>query len=103
MKIEPTVNVKDTSAGIGQFIADAARIAIGGNAKKVVSHQDLVADALDTFTKAEEKVQSAITQINQDIEDKEKQVAALQGGILGANKSKDKLTRIVDRIKAFTA
>lgn len=51
---------------VGQFITNAARFAIG---QSKTSHEDLVTDALDAFTEAELKMESAITTINQQIAD----------------------------------
>lgn len=89
MKTEPTV-------GVGKFLAGL------GLGVQALDHEKLVSDALDSFTKAEQSVQSAIQMIQTDIEVKEKEVAALQGKILGAAESQSKLTRVLGRIKAFT-
>lgn len=68
-----------------------------------VDHDKLVTEALDAFTKAEQKMEGAIAQIDSDIAAKEKEVAKIQGSIQNAGVSKDKLSRVLDRIKAFTA
>lgn len=93
MKTEPTVGVT-----VGNFLINAASFATGK-----LNHEALVSDALDAFTKAEAKVEAAISKIDADIVAKEAEVALIQGQILGAGESKSKLARVRDRIKAFTA
>lgn len=70
---------------------------------KKLTHVELVDNALDAFTKAEEQMNSAIDQIQAQIDDEEKEIAIRQGKILGANASKDRLSRVLDRVKALTA
>jgi len=67
------------------------------------NHEDLVSDALDAFTKAEAKMDSAIIKIEASIVAQEAEVAKVQGQILAANESKDKLSRVLDRVRALTA
>lgn len=76
---------------------------VGFSVKSIVDHEKLVVDALDAFTKAEKKMEGAIAQIDADIAEKEKEVAQIQQNIQRAGESKGKLSRVLDRIKAFTA
>lgn len=70
--------------------------------KKTVSHTELVDNALEAFSKAETQMVEAIDQIQAQIDEEEREVAIRQGKILGANASKDRLSRVLDRVKAFT-
>lgn len=70
---------------------------------KVRTHTELVDDALDAFTKAEQKMESAITTINQQIADEQKAIAEAQSRVEAAAGSKDKLSRVLDRVRALTA
>lgn len=70
---------------------------------KKLSHTELVDSALDAFTKAEKQMTNAIEQIQCHIDDEEKEIATRQGKILAAGDSKDRLTRVLDRVKALTA
>lgn len=70
---------------------------------KKLSHNELVDDALDAFSKAEAKMESAIVQIQTNIDEEEKEIAIRQGKILAAGASKDRLARVLDRVKALTA
>jgi FtsZ-binding cell division protein ZapB len=69
---------------------------------KKASHTELLADALDTFTKAEQKVSTALETIQSQIDEQEAEIAKRQGEVLRANESKNKLSRVLDRIKALT-
>jgi len=84
---------------VGNFIANAARFAIGS--KK--GHADLVDDALQAFTAAEAKMEGAINQINEEISAEAKIAREAQERMESAKGSKDKLTRVLDRLKALTA
>ena len=66
-------------------------------------HEKLVADALDMFTKAEDNLQNAVEQINDDIEDEQKEIRAAEKRIADAEGHRSRLTRTLDRIKALTA
>lgn len=68
-----------------------------------LNHEALVANALDAFTQAENKMSAAIATIQTDIDKKESEVAKIQGQILGAEESKSKLSRVLERVRALTA
>lgn len=97
MKTEPTLKTN--------FLVNAGKYVVAGIGLgvKTTDHESLVTDALDAFTKAEQKMEGAIAQIDADIDAKEKEVAQIQENIVQAGESKGKLTRVLDRIKAFTA
>ena len=67
------------------------------------NHEALVSEALDAFTKAEQKMEYSINLINDQIAEEEKIAREAEERMQSAKGSKDKLTRVLDRIKAFTA
>lgn len=73
-----------------------------GNNKRV-DHDTLVEDALDAFTKAEQKMSAAIDTINVHIDDDNLKIKEINQRIESSNKSKDRLTRVLDRVRALTA
>lgn len=70
---------------------------------KVRTHTELVDDALDAFTKAEQKMESATTTINQQIQAEEVAIQEARERQQAAVGSKDKLSRVLDRVRALTA
>ena len=89
---------KEPSLG-NQILVSAGNFFVG----KKPSHEALVESALEAFTKAETQMGDAINQIQLSIDEEEKEIARRQGEVLRANDSKDKLTRVLDRVRAFTA
>lgn len=87
MKTEPTVG---STTVIGSFF------------KRKKDHNKLVSDALEMFTKAEQQVQTAVTQINEDIAEEKAEIAAAEKRISDAEGHRGRLTRTLDRIKALT-
>lgn len=85
---------------VGQFITNAARFAIG---QSKTSHEDLVTDALDAFTKAELKMETAIRTISDQITAEEIAIQEARERQQAATSSKDKLSRVLDRVRALTA
>lgn len=85
---------------VGQFITNAARFAIG---QSKTYHEDLVTDALDAFSKAEIKMESAIRKISDQINDDEIAIQEARERQEAALGSKDKLSRVLDRVRALTA
>lgn len=71
--------------------------------KSKLSHESIVNDALDAFTKAEDKMNTAIELIDADIKLEEQAIKDAEQRITNAGKSKDRLTRVIDRVRAFTA
>jgi antitoxin component HigA of HigAB toxin-antitoxin module len=71
--------------------------------KAKVSHTVLVEEALDAFTKAEQKMSAAIDTINIHIDADNREVQEINERIESSNKSKDRITRVLDRVKALTA
>ena len=92
MKTEPTV---------GNFLVAAGKFV--GVVKNPVNHEALVDDALDAFTKAEKKMENAIIQIDAQIAEEQLAIVEAQKRVDAAGNSKDKLSRVIDRIKALTA
>jgi hypothetical protein len=78
----------------------AANFAFGGKAK--VTNDQLVNDALDAFTKAEEKMNNAITLIEENVKAEQEEIKAAEKRIADADASKARLTRVIDRLKALT-
>ncbi len=64
-------------------------------------HNQLVDDALDMFSKAEAKMESAIEQINSDIDSDRKEIADIENRIYASEQSMGKLTRVLGRLKAL--
>lgn len=69
---------------------------------KKATHTQLLDDALDTFSKAEQKVVTAMETIQAQIDEQEAEVARRQAEILRAGESVSKLSRVLGRIKALT-
>jgi len=74
-----------------------------GNSSKRVDHDALVEEALDAFTKAEQKMSAAIDTINVHIDNDHLKIKDINQRIESSNKSKDRLTRVLDRVRALTA
>lgn len=91
MKTEPTV---------GNFLVAAGKFV---GVVKTTDHEALVNDALDAFTKAEQKMEGAIAQIDAQIAEEQKAITEAQQRVTAAGNSKEKLSRVIERIKAFTA
>lgn len=72
-------------------------------AKQKVSHEALVDSALAAFTKAETQMGDAINQIQLQIDDEQRAIEEAQKRVEAAGKSQDKLLRVLDRVRAFTA
>lgn len=85
---------------VGNFMVTAANFAFG---KAKVSHEAIANEALDLFTKAEEKMDSAIKQIDALVEQERKAIEEANTRIDAAAGSKDRLTRTLDRVRALTA
>lgn len=66
------------------------------------TNDQLVNDALEAFTKAEEKMNSAITLIDQNVKAEEQAIKDAEQRINEAGESKARLTRVIDRLKALT-
>lgn len=90
MKTEPTV---------GNFLVTAGKFV---GVVKSTDHEALVADALDSFTKAEQKMEGAINQINAQIEQEQKEIALAKLRVDAAEQSMGKLARVLSRFKALT-
>jgi hypothetical protein len=71
--------------------------------KTKVSHTQLVDNALEAFTKAETQMGEAINLIEQDIQAEQEAIQEAQRRITDAAQSKDRLSRVLDRVKALTA
>lgn len=71
--------------------------------KTKVSHEAIVNEALAAFTKAETQMDDAIKQIDADIETEKQAIKDAEKRIADAGGSKDRLTRVLDRVRAFTA
>lgn len=67
-----------------------------------LTHEQLVTDALDTFTKAEQKMTDAISTIEASIAEEKQAIKEAEARISGAEGSKGKLNRVLERIKALT-
>lgn len=67
------------------------------------THTQLVDDALDAFTKAEQKIVSAIGTIQEQINTEQEVIKAAEKRADEAGVSKDKLSRVLDRLKSLTA
>ena len=67
-----------------------------------LSNDDLVNEALDAFTSAEAKMNSAIIQIEANVKTEEEAIRAAEKRIEKADASKARLTRVIDRLKALT-
>lgn len=62
----------------------------------------LVNDALEAFTKAEQKMSEAVTIIDKQIESDEEEIKAIKQGIVSQVESKSRLLRVIERVKAIT-
>lgn len=71
--------------------------------KPKLSHDEIVNDALAAFTKAETQMSDAIKLIDTDIEAEQQAIKDAEQRIAEAGGSKDKLTRVLQRVQAFTA
>lgn len=67
------------------------------------NHEELVADALDAFTKAEAKMDAAIEKINDQIAAHAQAAVDAQNRMNAAKDSGDKLRRVLERVRALTA
>lgn len=76
---------------------------VGIKVRVTHNHEALVSEALDAFTKAEQKMEDSINLINDQIAEEAKIAREAEERMQSAKGSKDKLTRVLDRIKAFTA
>lgn len=70
---------------------------------KKLNHTQLVDSALEAFSKAETQMGDAINQIQLQIDDEQRAIQEAQKRVEEAGQSKDKLTRVLDRVRAFTA
>lgn len=70
--------------------------------KKKPDHTQLVSEALDMFTQAEEKMANAVKSIETSIADDKKEIETIGHRIDAQEASKSKLTRVMDRLKALT-
>lgn len=89
-RIEPTT---------GNFVINATNFVFG---KVKLSNEQLVDEALDAFTKAEDKMNNAITLIDQNVKEEQEAIKAAEQRISQADASKARLTRVIDRLKALT-
>ena len=89
---------KEPSLG-NQILVSAGNFFVG----KKPSHEALVESALEAFTKAETQMGDAINQIQLQIDDEQRAIAEAQQRVESASQSKDKLNRVLDRVRAFTA
>lgn len=87
---EPTVSLLTKA---GEFVG----IKVRG-----LSPDDLVADALESFSAAEQKMNAAIEQLDQRVADEEKEIRLAEKRIETAENAKSRLTRVIDRLKALT-
>ena len=70
---------------------------------KGVGHTKLVDSALEAFTKAEQQMTDAITQINEEVAEEARIAREAEQRMEAAKQSAQKLTRVLERVKAFTA
>ena len=70
---------------------------------KQVGHTKLVENALDAFTKAEQQMTEAITQINEEVAEEARIAREAEQRMEAAKQSAQKLSRVLERVKAFTA
>lgn len=70
-------------------------------AKPEVSHTDLLNDALDGFTAAQEKMATAIATIASSIADDEAQAAALARSVSEKRESMSRLDRVKERLEGL--
>jgi hypothetical protein len=67
------------------------------------NHEDLVSDALDSFAKAEAKMEVAIEKINEQIAGHAQAAIDAQNRMSAAKDSGDRLRRVLTRIQTLTA
>lgn len=84
---------------VGNFVITASNFVFG---KSKVSNDQLVNEALEAFTKAEDKMNSAISLIDQNVKEEQEAIKAAELRITEAGASKARLTRVIDRLKALT-
>lgn len=66
------------------------------------TNDDLVNEALEAFTAAEEKMNSAIVKIDENVREEQEAIREATNRIEKAGQSKARLTRVIDRLKALT-
>ncbi len=88
MRQEPTIGNKITSF-------------FGGN-KPTLNHSAIVEDALAAFNTAERGLADAIQVIEADVELERKAIQEAEQRIADAGGHKDRLTRVLDRVRKFT-
>ena len=69
---------------------------------KKKSHSELVENALASFTKAEQEMTSAIKLIDADVEAEQQAIRDAEQRIEEAGNSRNRLSRVLDRLKALT-
>ena len=84
------------------ILTQAGKI-VGIKVRVTHNHEALVDDALDAFTKAEIKMESAIRTISDQINAEEIAIQEARERQQAAVGSKDKLSRVLDRVRALTA
>lgn len=89
-RTEPSVSILSMA---GQLVGIKVRGA---------TNDQLVNEALDAFTKAEEKMNNAINLIEENVKAEQEEIKAAEKRIEQAGASKARLTRVIDRLKALT-
>lgn len=69
---------------------------------KKMTNDQLVNDALESFNKAEEKMNNAIAAIDTNVKEEQEAIKAAEQRIEQAGYAKARLTRVIDRLKALT-
>lgn len=69
---------------------------------KKLTNDQLVNDALESFNKAEEKMNNAIAAIDANVKEEKEAIKAAEQRIEQAGSAKSRLTRVIDRLKALT-
>ncbi|AXF53010.1 MAG: hypothetical protein [Caudoviricetes sp.] len=87
MRQEPTIGTKITSF-FGQ--------------NKTLNHGKIVENALEAFKTAEKGIEDAIKVIETDVELEQKAIKESEQRIADADGHKDRLTRVLDRVRKFT-
>jgi ferritin-like metal-binding protein YciE len=67
-----------------------------------IPHDQLVADALSSFTKAEQQMQTAIQTIDADVAAEQQLIRDAENRIEVAGNHRSKLDRVLTRLKALT-
>lgn len=75
---------------------------LGVSFGKKKGHEELVSQALDTFTKAEQQMNDAVRQIEEGISQEAALIREAQERMEAASGSRDKLNRVLARLKALT-